>query len=620
MCGINGGWIAAGVDAELARQSLDTMQHRGPDDSGLLIDGEVFLGNRRLSIIDLEGGHQPIFNEDQSIAVVLNGEIYNYRELIPDLLSKGHVFRTKSDTEVLVHLYEEHGPDMCDLLRGMFAFAVWDARKRALFLARDRFGKKPLFYSRFKGGLIFASELKALRVLARGLGETWSISDQAIYDYLSLGFIPQPATVYEQAQALPPASWMLFDGETLRFGRYWEMKFRPKLDLSYQEAQQRIRELVAESVRLRLRSDTPLGVFLSSGLDSSVVAYEAARVVGESLQTFTVSVPDRAYDESEVAERTARYLGVRHTVLPLEISPLKELQKLVALYDQPYADESAIPSMAIARLAREHVKVILVGDGGDELFAGYRRYVAVKYSAALTRPPWNAVGRVAQVLERFTAPLGRRTALGLGLRFLRGLPLALGERYLVWTMDTLSQAEKERAWLGNPARPTETAIESLFGDGDLSALDRQIHADIRLILLSALLVKMDLATMGASVEGRSPLLDHHLAEFTARLPDSFKISRGRTKRVLRDAYTDFLPPEVIAGGKLGFEVPLESWLTHELRPVLMDTLAVPSAKVRTYIRGSFLDDLLVRKSPENRNWAALVYALVMLELWLRDFS
>ncbi|MBI5570742.1 MAG: asparagine synthase (glutamine-hydrolyzing) [Desulfomonile tiedjei] len=620
MCGINGGWIAAGVNAELARQSLDTMQHRGPDDSGLLIDGEVFLGNRRLSIIDLEGGHQPIFNEDQSIAVVLNGEIYNYRELIPDLVSKGHVFRTKSDTEVLVHLYEEHGPAMCEFLRGMFAFAIWDARQRVIFIARDRFGKKPLYYSRFTGGLLFASELKALRVLARGVSETWSIDDRAIYDYLSLGFIPQPTTVYEQAQALPPASWMLFDGDSLRIGQYWALKFLPKQDLSYQEAQRRLRDLVAESVRLRLRSDTPLGVFLSSGLDSSVVAYEASRVIGESLQTFTVSVPDRAYDESEVAARTARFFGVRHTVLPLEISPLTELQKLVALYDQPYADESAIPSMAIARLAREHVKVILVGDGGDELFAGYRRYVAVKYGAALTRPPWNAVAKVARVLEHFAALQGRRTALGFGLRFLRGLPLRPGERYLAWTTDMLSPSAKERVWLRNTVRPTENGIESLFGDRGLSALDRQIHADIRLILLSALLVKMDLATMGASVEGRSPLLDHHLAEFAATLPDSFKIGRGRTKRVLRDAYTGCLPGEVIAGRKLGFEVPLESWLTHELRPVLMDTLAVPSAKVRTYVRGSFVEDLLARKGPENCNWAASVYALLMLELWLRDFA
>jgi len=301
----------------VVENSLTAMRHRGPDDMGVYQEGAIFLGNRRLAIIDLGGGHQPIFNEDLSVAVVLNGEIYNYRELAQDLLSRGHSFRTHCDTEVLVHLYEDHGTDMCRLLRGMFAFAIWDSRNRVFFLGRDRFGKKPLYYHLSQASFVFASELKALRRLNDEVNAPWRISEQAIYDYVSLAVIPQPSTIFSGVYAVPPASWMLYDGQDLKTGRYWDLSFVPKLREGYPEVLRQTREVVAEAVRLRLRSDVPLAVFLSGGIDSSVVAYEASRALGPALQTFTVAMSDPQLDESSVAQRTAAALGVQNTVLPL---------------------------------------------------------------------------------------------------------------------------------------------------------------------------------------------------------------------------------------------------------------------------------------------------------------
>src|SRR5438477_6225201 len=375
MCGILGAWKRDGLPREAVEQALCQLRHRGPDDAGYFESSPVFLAMRRLAIIDVKGGHQPIFNEDGSIAVVLNGEIYNYVELMSALRTGGHTFRTASDTEVLAHLYEERGQEMVGELRGMFAFAIWDGKKRQLFAARDRFGKKPLYYTRTKdGGLLFASELKALKPLVAAAGQTWKIRDQAIYDYLSLSVIPQPETVYEGVRMLPSACWLTFDGDRLFEQRYWRLECVPRTNLSYSEVLERTRSLVSEAVRLRLRSDVPLGVFLSGGVDSSVVALEAARHLGETLHTFTVSMGHEEFEEAPIAQKTAKLLGVKNTILPLKVSPLDDLQFLVRHYDQPFADSSAIPSYAVSRMARQHLKVVLNGDGGDEVAAGYRRY------------------------------------------------------------------------------------------------------------------------------------------------------------------------------------------------------------------------------------------------------
>ena len=573
------------------------------------------MGMRRLAIIDVDGGHQPIYNEDRTLAVVFNGEIYNYRELMMGLKARGHTFVTDSDTEVLVHLYEEKGEQMVDDLRGMFAFSIHDTRDNSLFIARDRFGKKPLYYTRpGSGGLLYASEIKALRPLARAAGECWQINEQAIYDYLSLGVVPQPSTVYLGVYALPPGSWMRFRDETLTIHEYWRPEFSPKTDLSYEAAQERVRSEIAEATRLRLRSDVPLGVFLSGGVDSSVIAYEAAQQVGETLQTFTVNT-GAGFDESPVAQRTAQSLGVKNEVLHIQPSALEGLQTLVRQYDQPYSDSSAIPSLEISRLARERVTVVLNGDGGDEVFAGYRRYVAAVQSARLDILPARLARTLATGLEPFAG--ARRSPLGLAARFARGLALSPAERYLAWTTDMLREGDKRQVWRRDPRLPTEDRIASIQRH-ELDALDKQLAADAGINLLSDLLVKMDMATMAHSLEGRSPLLDHKVAEFAWTLPDSYRVRGGTPKAILRDAYRGRLSDEVIGGAKRGFEIPLVGWLEGELKAILKDTLGDPRALVRSYLEGHFIDALLERQVMTDRNWAYIVYALLVLELWLQE--
>lgn len=616
MCGISGAFSAHLALPEIALQkALDAIYHRGPDGQGTYLNGPAYMGMRRLAIIDVEGGHQPIYNEDKTLAIVFNGEIYNYRELMAGLKARGHTFETHSDTEVLIHLFEEKGERMVEDLRGMFAFAIHDMRDGSLFIARDRFGKKPLYYTRpASGGLLFASEIKSLRPLAQAAGERWNINEQAIYDYLSLGVVPQPSTVYLGVYALPAGSWLRFKNEQITIREYWRPEFMPKTDLSYEEAQERVRAEIGEATRLRLRSDVPLGVFLSGGVDSSVVAYEAAQQVGETLQTFTVNT-GAGFDESPVAQRTAKQLGVRNEVLHIQPSALEGLQTLVRQYDQPYSDSSAIPSLEISRLARERVTVVLNGDGGDEVFAGYRRYVAAVQSARFDVLPAGVTGALARGLEPFAGV--RRSPLGFAARFARGLALSPAERYLAWTTDMLREGDKREVWSGAPMLPTEDRIASVQRP-ELGALDRQLAADTRINLLSDLLVKMDMATMAHSLEGRSPLLDHKVAEFAWTLPDHYRVRGSLPKAILRDAYRGRLSDEVISGAKRGFEIPLVGWLQNELRPILHDTLGHPDALVRRYIDGAFVDALLQRQVMTERNWAYIVYALLVLELWLQE--
>ena len=619
MCGIAGGLTRPGIPVAALDAALDAMRHRGPDDSGVFSEQSVTLGMRRLAIIDVGNGHQPIFNEDGSVVVVLNGEIYNYVELMRDLTSRGHRFRTASDTETLVHLYEEYGPEMCSRLRGMFAFAIWDKRQQRLFIARDRFGKKPLYFARTAdGGVVFASELKSLRPLLAEAGIREEIDPQSVYDYLSLGSVPQPATIYRQVECLPAGSWLSVAPAGIRQECYWRLEDAISVSsLTYSAAKDRTRELVADAVRVRLRSDVPLGVFLSGGLDSSVVAYEAAKVIGPELRTFTVAMPDRRLDESAVARRTAQALGIRNDVLTLDVIPERDLMTLVRHFDQPFADSSAIPSLAVSRLARQHVTVVLNGDGGDEVFAGYRRYVAAAWQHTFRHLPSFVTAAAAYGLQKL--PFRRRSIAGFAGRFLRGLAHSSGERYLHWTTDLLKDELKRTLWKGESQRSTEEWLGSLAA-GKFSSLKQQMLLDGRVNLLSDLLVKMDMATMAASLEGRSPLMDHQLAEFALSQPDRFLVRGNRTKCLLRDAYAGLLPDEVIRGAKRGFEVPLRGWLTHDLRPMLFDLLGRPNAFVRNWIDGRFIEGLLNNPPANNFNWDALMYSLLVLELWLEQHA
>lgn len=657
MCGIVGAVGLSQLPTEecrqLRREVLDRLRPRGPDSVGEypspsshaspsgepLADEPVWLGIRRLAVIDVDGGDQPVFNEDRSVAVVCNGEIYNHVELRRELSDRGHRFTTRSDTEVLAHLYEERGENLCTPLRGMFAFALWDRRRQRLLLARDRFGQKPLYWAHLPSGalpsgaappgkILFASEIKALLPLLRAAGVSPTLSEQGLYDYLSLAVVPQPATIWQEIRTLPPATLLTVDKGEIRTRRYWSLERDAPGEPapSFRRAAGEVRERIAEAVRLRLRSDVPLGVFLSGGLDSSIVAWEAAREVGSDLHTFTVSVEDPELDEAAEAEAFARHLGVRHQLLPLRVAPRDELERLVEVFDQPFADPSALPSLAIARLARQSVTVVLNGDGGDEIFAGYRRYLAARYGESLDR----LLGPLLRLAPGSTSS-SRRSAAGLLQRLVRGLRLDPGGRYLAWTTDMLREEDKREIWRGSDLRSTESWIESQLrsaGEGagsegcerDLSRLAEQRAGDRAVNLLSDLLVKMDMATMAASLEARSPFLDHRLAELAHRLPDRYLVRRGRLKAVLREAYRGLLPAEVLRRKKRGFEIPLATWLAGELAEMVGDLVGSPRARVRAWLDGAAIDDLLAGRRFQDRNHAYLVYSLLVLELWLRRWA
>ena len=591
---------------QIVADASGRLKHRGPDESNDFRSKEIFLGIQRLAIVDLTRGVQPVVSEDERVVGVMNGEVYNHLELAARLRDGGHVLRSRTDAEVLPHLYEEYGDRFVEKLRGMFAVALWDTGRDRLVLARDRFGKKPLYYMRRKDGIVFASEIKALRAMVPNA--ELRVREQSIYDYLSLGVVPQAETVYEEVAQVPPGCVMVFERGLLETKGYWKPQ-----SSNGRSCAKKVREMVQDSVRLRLRSDVPVGVFLSGGIDSNVVAYEAARETKGEVETFTVGVPEEGLDESAVARLAAQRYGVRNEVLPLEISPEQDLVALVRHYDQPFADSSALACWAVARAAAQRLKVVLTGDGGDELFGGYRRHLAAYRLGQMQGVPrWGWRGLEAALPRR-----QRRSQLGFFRRFARGAGSTPGRRYLEWSSDLLLDDDKRTIWQGGEMATTESWIEAQIEDG-ASMLRQQMQLDQRVNLLSDLLVKMDMATMAHSLETRSPLLDHELAEYAMGLTDGELLRGGVTKSVLRRAYADLLPTEVLDGKKRGFEVPVERWLQTEWRELLQDLLGAREPEAAAYVDRRFLRDLIADRLEGDWNVPMLKYTMLVLELWLRE--
>ncbi len=626
MCGIAGILDLGAGPGTLgaARAMAGALVHRGPDEDGFYRGEGVALGVRRLSIIDLQTGSQPLANEDQTVWAVMNGEIYNYVELRRDL-ERRHTFRTQGDTEVLVHLYEEHGPELVTHLRGMFAFALWDTRRRALLLARDRLGKKPLYYARTNRQLLFGSEIKAI-LAARAFAPT--LDPTAIYQYLCFGFVPHPRTAYREIEALPPAHTLQIQADARTdLRRYWHLPGPAAVPPSREQAVERTRELVEESVRLRLRSDVPIGVFLSGGIDSGLVTAAAARAAAEPLRTFSVGFADQAFDELPHAHLVAERYGTRHTEIRVDLAeevrrPHELLGRLVNGYDQPFADSSAIPSMIVSREARKHVKVVLNGDGGDEAFGGYRRYSAALLANWMT----TTLGPVAPLAARMApAPRRRRGPVGFTLRLLEGVALAPRERYLRWSglfTDADARAICQPSLLGQVEEPARDVVDArveqclAWGVQEPAAL--MMAVDATHVLPDDLLVKMDMATMAHSVEGRSPLLDHVLVEFAAGLPDRTRASAFQTKPLLREVARGWLPAAVARAPKRGFEVPMAGWLRRELRPFVRECLLASDARIAAVVRPAAIEHLVDEHLAKRRDHASRLWALLFLECWLRS--
>jgi asparagine synthase (glutamine-hydrolysing) len=624
MCGIAGQVRQNGrpVDRELVARMCAALEHRGPDSRGIHHEGRAGLGIQRLRVIDLETGDQPVYNEDRSVVVVLNGEIYNYRELRRELLSRGHRFATQGDTEAIVHLYEEHGADCVRHLHGMFAFALWDRRRQLLLLARDRVGKKPLVYSHRDGVLTFASELGAL---LRD-GEIPREVDHAALDgYLSLGYVPSPLTAVRGVHKLPAAHTLVLHAGRLTLRRYWALDYDRKLEgVGVPELCERIRGELRAATRRRLVSDVPLGAFLSGGIDSSAVVAAMAHESAAPVRTFSIGFDEQGFDELPHARRIAERYGTIHEEFVVRADAVDVVPRLVRHHGEPFADPSAIPSFYLAELTRRHVTVALNGDGGDESFGGYTRYVANALAGRLDRLPPPLRRGLAAVGERLPAG-GDVSSLHNRARRLAGT-LALDAparyaRYVSWfdagqraSLYTSAFADAVGAVSAGDA--VAAAWEAASG---VAVVDRMLEVDVSTYLVGDLIAKIDIATMAHGLEARSPFLDHELMQLAASIPAGLKVRGSEKKWILREALREWLPGDILDRPKQGFSVPLSRWLRRDLRGWAEDLLLDPSTLDRGYFEPRAVRRLLDAHAAGADGEAKRIWALAMLELWHREF-
>ena len=616
MCGIAGYVSAEDGDGQdpLLRQLAGALKHRGPDDEGYFEEPGIGLAIRRLSIVDLPGSHQPISNEDGSVHVVFNGEIYNYVELRAELSERGHRFRTNGDTETLVHLYEEHGVEMLHYLRGMFAFALWDSRQKTLFLARDRLGKKPLNYVVANRALYFCSELAPL--LDAKLA-AWEIDPDSLAAYLMFGFVSAPQTMVRQIRKLPPAHYLLWRAGEIQIRRYWSLQNAPKTQRSYSEALEEVKAKLDESLRLRLRADVPLGLLLSGGVDSNALLARLVRGLGQNVQAFTIGFAEKAYDESDLARASANHFGVEHHVLMGSTDLLKLMPEVVRHYGEPSADKSALPTMLVCELTRRHVKVALSGDGGDEAFAGYPKHQLNRWQHQASR----FFSR--ETKERWTLAAMRgegwpgTKAISKLRRFL------LPETPSLFSGEFFSGAIYPRITTAELRRQSDAFLGSIVSDfwsgPEEDPLERILDWDITQPLPSSLLTKLDIASMARSLEVRSPFLDHELVELCARLPTSWKANAREGKLMLRDIVAEDLPQEILHARKRGFSVPLAQWWRGEARRQIRDGVLPLHSALRPFLNEEITGQLLDEHQAGRANHAQRLWNLWVLNEWARTF-
>jgi asparagine synthase (glutamine-hydrolysing) len=595
------------------------VSHRGPDDQGVWLGEGAGLGHRRLAIIDLSPtGHQPMSNEDGSVWTILNGEIYNFQELREDLVRRGHTFRSRSDTEVIVHLYEDRGPAFVEALHGMFAIAVWDARRRRLVLARDRVGKKPIKYALTDDALYFASELKALR----GAGVPLHVVPEDVDAYLTFGYVPSPRTGFRGIAKLPPAHRLVWENGRVTLDRYWSLDFRNKRDRAPEEWRSEVRAAVKRAVERRLISEVPLGAFLSGGVDSSIVVACMAQASSKPVETFSVGFESESYNELPYAREIAERFATNHHEFVLRPDSAALLPRLAAQFEEPYADASALPSFLLAEETRRFVTVALNGDGGDEGFAGYTRYA--RASALSSRLAWLRRLGIRPLLSAAASAANGQLPSPLASR-LDGLvqlsDARLGMRY-AWICRLFSEREKRAMTAPGFVTPAPLPTESfaaLVDDpaGGAEALDRMLRADALQYLPDDLCVKMDIATMAHGLEARSPLLDHEVLELAASIPASTKAPPGALKHLLKESFRDMLPASVLSRRKKGFSLPLDEWFRGPLLAMTRDLLAAPGAGVHDYLRPDALRRLIDAHAKGTVSRGHQLWSLVTLELWHR---
>jgi asparagine synthase (glutamine-hydrolysing) len=620
MCGIAGkvDFHDRPVDRELIARMCATLVHRGPDDEGIYVGPGIGLGQRRLAIIDLDrSATAPLANEDQTLWVTFNGEIYNFQELRRDLEQRGHRFRTHGDTEVLVHLYEEYGSDCVSRLRGMFAFAIWDARHKRLFAARDRFGKKPFVYARTSDGLIFGSEIKAVTV---DPSVTIAPNYAAIDEYLTYQYVPSPLTAFEGIHKLPPGSFLICERGVVRVERYWEPSLQPKIEGDEREIAAELVDRLRESVRLRMIADVPLGAFLSGGIDSSAVVALMAQESGSPVKTFSIGFEDQEFNELEYARLMAERYATDHHEMIVKSDAAGVLPLLVDHYNEPFADSSAIPTYHVTKMARAFVTVALSGDGGDENFAGYENYRIVNewsfgdaIPAAVRQPIGRAVTAVIDALPHTTSTSRASRAVAM-------LTGTLPDRFALQTAILKPQEKaaaytaKFRALAGNAIHPV-----ALPWSQEMDPLDWMMRHDQTFYLADCLMTKVDVASMANSLEVRCPLLDHTFVELAAGIPASMKRDASGGKQIFRTAVRDLVPEAILRKKKSGFAVPLASWLRTDLLPLLRENLLDGRARARGLFEPAFIGRMVDEHVAGRRDWSTRLWALLFLEMWFRRF-
>ncbi len=617
MCGIAGivfGDREARVSEATLRAMCDTIRHRGPDDTGVFVDGRAGIGMTRLAIIDVATGHQPIFNEDRTCAIVFNGEIYNHRDVRRELERRGHRYATQSDTETILHAYEEYGTDCVKHLRGMFTIAIWDAPRGRLFLARDRLGKKPLYYLHDGRRVVFGSELKAILSLP---DVARRVNWQALVDYVGWGYVPDPESIYEGIAKLPPAHWLTYQAGRVHVECYWDVDYlapqKPQPETFYID---RALEIVDEAVRIRLMSEVPLGAFLSGGTDSSVVVALMAKHSREPVKTFSIGFEEPEYNELASARRVAEHFHTEHHEEIVRPEAEKDVLALVRQFDEPFADSSMLPTYYVARMARKRVTVALSGDGGDELFAGYLRYRVPAGMRAVNALP-------AGLRNALLAPIARSLPPGApGVDRIRNLLGTADEQYLRHMTRGLQQTRVEvfSDEIAGRADTDPTRLARPFLDKVAGAdpLTRRQYLDTHTYLPGDILAKVDRTSMLVSLESRAPLLDHVLAEFAATIPVDMRMKGMTTKYILKKVAERLMPRELVYRPKMGFGIPIGYWLKKEWAASSEDLVLGKRALLRGTFRPEFLRRIMHEHHAGRRDNSSMIWTLMMLELWWRE--
>ena len=615
------------VEIDILKRMTRSLKHRGPDDEGYHHEANAGLGHRRLSIIDVATGQQPIYNEKGNLSIVFNGEIYNYKELRKELIKQGHKFQTNSDTETILHLYEEIGPDCLNSLRGMFALAIWNGESQELFLARDRVGKKPLYYASTPHGFLFASEMKAIMVFPDFPRQ---IDYKSLYYYFSYGYIPAPNTMLEKIKKLEAGHYLIFKKGNIDKARYWDLNYQINSQISEEKAIEKVRHLLDNAVQSRLESEVPLGCLLSGGIDSSANVAFMRKHISRDLHTFTIGFEEEEYNETSNARLISQLFDTKHKELIVKPDAIKILPEIVWHFDEPMFDSSAVATYYVSQMAREHVTVVLTGDGGDESFFGYQRYAPLQEDDFMTQ--WKKIPSTIRKL--LFQPLSRklfkaypesfflqRLFLGNQFSLLSGIELYAHSMKLFHddiVASLMAGCSFPDDLLLTP--PKNLFLETMMEQPQLSYEDQMIRADNSIYLPYDLLVKIDRMSMAHGLEARSPFLDHHLMEFVASLPINIRFKNNNLKYLLKKVLRGIIPDSILDGRKRGFTVPIKKWFRQKKNNMFAkEILLSPRAIDRGIIKPDFTEQLLKQHAMGGRNYHMNIWALLNLEIWFRTF-